>query len=237
MARPGENTRPWKLAAPLALALCGLFIVTSAKESGGDDLRVADTLQLSGIVEEQVERTEALERKAEALGAEVDELTTTVGDSSTRKLQDEINNLITTSGLGAVEGPGVTITLDDADIPDNLEPGQATYYLVHQQDVDAVINALWAGGAEAMTVMGHRVTQNSVVSCEGPVINVDGRVYSPPYEISAIGNADMMVGALGSSSQVEEYLNYVITHGLGWDVQASDDLFAPAISETTGLTS
>jgi uncharacterized protein YlxW (UPF0749 family) len=236
MARPTENARLWKLAAPVVLALCGLFLVTSGKESGGNDLRVTDTLELSGIVEEQVERTEELDRQARALGAELDSLTTKVGDSTTQELQDEIDQLITLSGLGPVEGPGVTVSLDDADIPDTVTAGQASDYLVHQQDVDAVINGLWAGGAEAMTVMGHRVTQNSVVSCEGPVINVDGRVYSPPYIIAAIGDSDKMIDALGSSRQVANYLSYVVSYGLGWDVQEGEDLYAPGISDTTGLT-
>lgn len=211
--------------------------MTSAKESGGDDLRVTDTLELSDLVEEQLERTEELEQRATSLSSEIDDLTTNLGDGRTQDLQVEIDSLMNEAGLGPIVGPGVTVSLDDADIPDNLPSGQSSDYLVHQQDVDAVINALWAGGAEAMTVMGHRVTMNSVVSCEGPVINVDGSVYSPPYEIAAIGDADAMIDALGDSPQVSTYLTYVVTIGLGWDVQISDELTVPGIDETTGRAS
>ena len=62
--------------------------------------------------------------------------------------------------------------------------------VVHQQDVQGVVNALWAGGAEAMQIMDQRVISTSAVRCVGNTLILQGRVYSPPYDIKAIGNPD-----------------------------------------------
>src|SRR6185437_12861986 len=95
------------------------------------------------------------------------------------------------AGLTALRGPGLTVRLDDAPRrADGSRPAGARPddLVVHQQDVQAVVNALWAGGAEAMTLMGVRVIATSAVRCVGNTLLLDGQVYSPPFEIAAIGD-------------------------------------------------
>ena len=62
--------------------------------------------------------------------------------------------------------------------------------------MQAVVNALWAGGAEAMTIMGVRVISTSAVRCVGNTLLLHGRVYSPPFVITAIGDPSAMQQAL-----------------------------------------
>ena len=64
---------------------------------------------------------------------------------------------------------------------------------MHQQDIQAVVNALWAGGAEAMTIQGQRVVSTTGIKCVGNVVILHGVPYSPPYRISAIGPTDDML--------------------------------------------
>src|SRR5690606_41382455 len=79
-----------------------------------------------------------------------------------------------------------TLPLHDAlPISSGLHPDDL---VVHQQDLEAVINALWAGGAEALMVQDQRITSLSSVRCVGNVLLLHGRHYSPPYRISAIGD-------------------------------------------------
>ena len=47
--------------------------------------------------------------------------------------------------------------------------------VVHQGDVQAVVNALWAGGAEAMSIMDVRVISTSAVRCVGNTLLLHGR--------------------------------------------------------------
>ena len=56
--------------------------------------------------------------------------------------------------------------------------------VVHQQDVQAVVNALWASGAEAMMIQDQRVISTSAVRCVGNTLILQGRVYAPPYRIT-----------------------------------------------------
>ena len=46
----------------------------------------------------------------------------------------------------------------------------------------------WAGGAEAMALQDQRVTATTAFRCVGNVLSLGGRVYSPPYEVRAIGD-------------------------------------------------
>src|SRR5699024_6125234 len=100
--------------------------------------------------------------------------------------------------------------------------------VVHQQDLEGVINALWAGGAEAMAVQGHRVTSRSSIRCVGNVLLIDGSVYSPPYVISAIGSPRSLSASLMSSPQVLTYLDYVQALQLGWSAEESAELYLAA---------
>ena len=96
------------------------------------------------------------------------------------------------------------------------------------------MNALWSGGAEAMTVQGVRVTDRTVIRCIGNVILVDGTSFSPPYVIQAIGDPAALHAAVASNPRMVNYQAYVAKYGLGSDMQTKDALsFAPA---TTSLT-
>ena len=90
------------------------------------------------------------------------------------------------------------VSLDDAhrsaaSLPEALGPDDI---VVHQQDVQGVVNALWAGGAEAMMIQDQRVIATSAVRCVGNTLFLQGRVYSPPYVIKAIGDTTSIKAAL-----------------------------------------
>ena len=66
--------------------------------------------------------------------------------------------------------------------------------VVHQQDVQGVVNALWRGGAEAMMVMDQRIISTSAVRCVGNTLILQGRVYSPPFTVTATGDPALLDG-------------------------------------------
>src|SRR6185437_9262702 len=135
------------------------------------------------------------------------------------------------AGLTALRGPGLTVRLDDA--PRRADGGRPAGarpddLVVHQQDVQAVVNALWAGGAEAMSIMGIRVISTSAVRCVGNTLLLHGQVFSPPFAIAAIGDPARMSSALGSDPGVRAFRDAAGAFGLGYDVQVHADLVAPA---------
>nr|WP_240896735.1 DUF881 domain-containing protein [Kineococcus vitellinus] len=140
----------------------------------------------------------------------------------------------TASGALAVRGPGVAVVLDDAPRDRPRPPGAVPDDLVvHQQDVEAVVNALWNGGAEAMVVMDQRIVSTSAVRCVGSVLLLQGRTYSPPYRIAAVGDPDALRAALAASPEVSVYRQYVAAYGLGYEASDAEDMLLPAFDGTT----
>jgi uncharacterized protein YlxW (UPF0749 family) len=226
-----------RLAVAGVFALAGLLFATSAQTSRGTDLR-SENADLGSLVAQRSRENEQRSAQVSALRGEVDTLTRDAGSSAGTggdPLQD--TGLGTTSGALAVTGPGVTVTLDDAPTSEPRPAGAAPDDLVvHQQDVEAVVNALWAGGAEAMMIMDQRIVSTSAVRCVGNVLVLQGRTYSPPYRISAIGDVDALRSGLARSSAISIYQEYVSAYGLGYQVSAGKDLQLPAFDGTTSTT-
>ena len=128
------------------------------------------------------------------------------------------------------------VTLDDAPHPDSGRtlPGDPNpdLLVVHQQDVQAVVNALWAGGARAMQIMDQRVIATSAVRCVGNTLLLHGVVYSPPYVITAVGDPTALRHALDASPDVQIYKQYVSAYqqrvALQLGALAADPQHAPA---------
>ena len=138
-----------------------------------------------------------------------------------------------------MHGPGVTITLGDAprDVQKSIDGSEVDVsdLLVHQQDIQAVANALWAGGAEAMTIQGQRVVSTTGIKCVGNSVVLHDVPYAPPYRISAIGPTASMLQAVDDTPYIEFYLQAVDRYDLGWDVQVEDDLRMPGFAGSTEL--
>lgn len=229
-----SSVRSWRFASPLALAACGLLLVTSAKIADGTDLRGSGHAELGDLIREAELRGEGLSATAEQLRAEIDTLSDDDSLSDEQKPLDEFAEM---AGLTPVEGPGLQVTLSDAPEPLSLEADQNLEdYIVHQQDLEAVINALWAGGAEAMMVMDQRIIATSSVRCIGPVLYLQGRSYGPPYTISAIGDVNEMLVALDESPGVTEYRAYANEIGLGFDIAIQENISMPGYEGPLGVS-
>ncbi len=229
----------WRLLVPTVFLVAGVLFVTSMVSSGGHDLRAGRYDDLDGLANAQANDLEGLRSQATTLTGQVDRLTAGLVAVGGQAAQRRVEVLQAPAGLTPVHGPGVTITLDDA--PDAAlkaagDDVQAVRnMLVHQQDIQAVANALWAGGAEAMTIQGQRVIATTGIKCVGNVVILHGVPYSPPYRISAIGPTADMLTSVTSSPYIQLYLKVVDASGLGWKVDVSDQLSMPAYRGSTEL--
>jgi uncharacterized protein YlxW (UPF0749 family) len=216
----------------LVLVLAGLMFTANARLASSAQERHPQNLGDLAAVESS--RVATLAAQVEQLRGEVEELTqeqTDAGDVG----DDEASALTAlAAGRAAVTGPGLTVRLTDAP-PDgpHREDYPADYFVVHQQDLQAVINALWAGGAEAMALQDQRVTATTAFRCVGNVLSLGGRVYSPPYVVRAIGDPAALRSALTSSKAIRDYLTWVDAVGLGWSTTTETALDLPA-AETGG---
>jgi len=222
-AEPQPTSYGWRIAAPLALAACGVLLVTSAQASD-NVFRGTGISEMSDLVRAEERLTEELAAEVSELSAKVEELTAASTVESPGDAE-ALETLRAQAGMTAVVGAGLTVTLDDAPRPE--DPVDLDAYLVHQQDLEGVINALWAGGAEAMMVEDQRIISISSVKCVGPVLYLQGRRYAPPYTVSAIGDADEMLAALDDSPSVTDYKAYVEWIGLGFATEVRDEIMIP----------
>ncbi|ALC80970.1 MULTISPECIES: DUF881 domain-containing protein [Bacillus] len=104
-----------------------------------------------------------------------------------------------------VKGKGVQVTLEDASyIP---EGENVNNYIVHESHLFHVINEMLISGAEAIAINGQRITHQSYIRCNGPVVTVDGHQHPAPFTITAIGDPDVLIPALNISGGVLDQLN------------------------------
>lgn len=107
-------------------------------------------------------------------------------------------------GLSAGVGKGIKITLQDSDYnPQSTNPNE---YIVHESHIFKVLNELKIAGAEALSINGQRLKANSYISCNGPVITIDGQQYPAPFVIEAIGNQDALISSLELTGGVFDQL-------------------------------
>lgn len=228
----------WRAAVPVAALLAGLLFATSANTSHGVDLRVIAHDDGVSFAERQqrtvIDQTKQLADLQKQVQAETSKAAR--GDSRVAAARDAANAVADDAGMSAVTGSAVTVSLDDAPPLRGAQKGSVPpdYLVVHQQDVQAVVNALWAGGAEAMTLQGQRVISTSAVRCVGNTLLLHGVVYSPPYVISAIGDVDRLRSALDDSPDIIIYQQYVQAYHLGYSVKTEDNVTMPAY--TGGLS-
>lgn len=109
-------------------------------------------------------------------------------------LVEEAKDLRLLLGVIPASGPGVKVTLKDAEYdPIEQNPND---YIVHESHIFKVINELRIAGAQGVAINGQRITANSYIKCTGPVITIDGKQFPEPFIIEAIGEADVLEKAL-----------------------------------------
>jgi uncharacterized protein YlxW (UPF0749 family) len=189
-------------------------VAVSALNARGTDLRPGRNTDLVSLVQSQSRRNVELGRELAVLRQDVDRLSEGRPVETGRQPRlDEQSNL---AGLRPVTGQAVTVTLSDAPESVASDGVDEDLLVVHQQDIQSVVNALWSGGAEAMTIQGQRVISTTGVKCVGNTVVLHGIPYAPPYVVSAMGDQQRLRSALSQSPAVTIYQQYVDAYGLGY---------------------
>jgi uncharacterized protein YlxW (UPF0749 family) len=135
------------------------------------------------------------------------------------------------AALVPITGPGVEITLDDAPVrADGVRPADARPddLVIHQSDVQAVVNAVWAAAADGVAIMDRRLIATSAVRCVGNTLLLQGRTYSPPFVVTAIADPAAVRAQLAASPQVAVFQQAVEAFGLTFQVRERSGLTLPA---------
>lgn len=233
MAGQHAHSLLWRLLVPVTALGAGLMFATSASTAQGTDLRAGRFSQLKDLIGSTSDSVTGLEKDANRMRAQVAAANRKAAAASSTVAAERArgDDVGAAAGLEAVKGSGLTVSLNDAprpaqgqraasDNPDDL--------VVHQQDVQSVINALWAGGAEAITLMGERLVSTSAVRCVGNTLLIQGQLVGPPFVISAIGPQGAMRSALDVEPGVALFRHYVEDFGVRYTVTSHHLLHLPA---------
>lgn len=207
----------------LAVAYHQVVAAAPGTSKARDDL-VAD-------VRSRQRTADDLQRRAADLRAQVDRARDDAladGGNAAR-----LRELAAGTGTGKVTGDGVAVRLVDA--PPQVDPvtGKAApenLGVVLDRDLQDIANALWASGAEAVAVNGQRLTATSTIRAAGGVILVDFGPVTSPYEVTAIGPADI-ADAFNGSATAKRFRRYVDEYRMQFSVRKRANLTLAAAAE------
>jgi uncharacterized protein YlxW (UPF0749 family) len=229
------RTQAWKVGVPVVTAAAGVLFVASAISADGSDLRSVTT-DLRTLVVDRGEDVDAATDELQDLRTQVDELAGAVDDTAVNQARRQARRLQPAAGLSEVTGPGLRITLTDAPREVIEESGQNPNFLVvHQQDIQAFVNAMWAAGAEAVTLQGQRLVSTTGIRCVGNTVLLHSVPYSPPYVIEAVGDVGELYASLEDFDKIDLYRDYVERWQLGLEIELVDELVAPPYAGTAQL--
>lgn len=230
---PGAMSR-WAALALTVAAVCGFLFVAAAVTSDGSDLRPAGG-DLNSVLSDRTSEVEAKRRIAADLEQEIAGLSDDSDDVALRRERRRAEQVATSAGLTALQGPGMRVTLDDAPRSADFPGVDPNLLVVHQQDLQGFVNALWAGGAEAITLQGQRLVTTTGIKCVGNTVVLDGVPYAPPYVIEAIGSSSRLQAALDESPEVQIYGQYADKYGLVNQQQVRTSITAAAYNGSVSL--
>lgn len=172
------------LVVGAVLFLLGFLVVVQARSQAADQgLSALSVQDLTELVANVTSRNNELRDQIRALEVQRDTLQSTVqrGDTSAVQIRADLNRIRGWSGVDAVTGTGVRISIAGP------VPGDA---------VELLLNELRNAGAEAIALDDVRVVAGVVAS--GPTGNVtaSGLPLADPITVLAIGQPQTLAGSL-----------------------------------------
>jgi uncharacterized protein YlxW (UPF0749 family) len=237
--RAAERPR-WRgrLLVALTMLIAGLLVsVTYDQAAAGAEGREKVREALIGDIDRESSASDDLGAQLEDLNERVtaarDEVLThsTVGQQAL----DALARAEQGSGAVKVTGPGLLITVANADPTADADPvGGAAEEdprgRVRDGDLQQVVNALWASGAEAISINGQRLGPLTAIRFAGEAVLVDFKPVTNPYDISAIGDPDTLATRFVLNPDVQALGFISKSFGLRFDYARRDELTLPAAS-------
>lgn len=210
-------------------ALLGIIIgiqynTVKAQAQKTDSTRLTElSASLKQVQEENAALQSQLDKQQELLKSyESGEVTS----AAIENLQKENANLRSFAGLTQRTGEGLVITMQDSSLDMG---GDKNAYLIHAEDILQVVNELWVAGAEAVSINEQRVVSVTGITCAGSVITVNGVRVAAPFEIKAIGDSSVLLGAMKFPGGVVDNL---APWGIVIDMKEEKEITIPAYTQT-----
>lgn len=215
------------LTVPLIMAALGFLVVAQIRAGRAFRTQVQvptrNVYALATLLREEREARAGLETQVTDLRKKLEayERTASEGRSLAEAMGRELETLRIALGLKAMRGPGVVVRVADP----KTQPKGSNPVVVSYQDIVAVVNELWAAGAEAIAVNGQRLTATTGLSQVSGTVVVNLQRLTGPFDIAAIGDPSTLDGALNIRGGLLDGLRAL---GLTITITRRDSLTVPA---------
>ncbi len=209
--------RSWQVGIGTVAMVLSMIVVFQLRTESqiGQNLPTRRVNELAEIFKKQALQIKKYER-------EIQDLRKQLNDYDRDR---EIIRLKMAAGLLPLTGKGIRITLGDS-TKKLTQYDDPVFYIVHYDQLELVINELWAAGAEAVAVNGYRVSNTTGISCAGTTILIDTKRLAPPYIIEVIGDPVNLHHALMMPGGLVE--NQIKSFNLTFEIQPMDEVSIPA---------
>jgi uncharacterized protein YlxW (UPF0749 family) len=233
----GNRHQPWvwqvtTLCFILGFLLAGsLLTVKNVNRFGGSSRRVG---QAPAGAFEKTDAVPMLEKELAKLRDDKTRLERSLSEDGTqaKTLNAELQKTKFLAGITPTRGEGIILVMQDSKKrPPTANALESENFLIHDLDLQRVVNELWATGAEAISVNEQRVIGRTSIRCVGPSIQVNSVPLAPPYEIRAIGDTNALIGGLNLPGGVLTEMRRFDPEMLRLEKKATVDL--PAYTGTT----
>lgn len=225
----------WVVSVAMALATIGFV---GAAQFNSSAVRNAFTTSAQQVLADQVR---ALEQEQQGLQASLATVNQQIeafqasapgSEADLADLNARLAAARAAAGLTAVHGPGVQIEISDSQR--EVPPGESVAnYLVLAEDLRAIVVALWASGAEAISINGERIVSTTSIRAVGNPVLVNDSYLQPPFVIQAVGPRDQLAGFETHPSFLSTVRARVESFGLEYAWAPMDDV---QIAEFVGGT-
>jgi uncharacterized protein YlxW (UPF0749 family) len=225
----------WGLSIGAALAVMG-FVATAQWNSSVS--REAFTTSAQQVLAAQVLQLEAEQRDLRQQIADAEEQVQQFQEESTSSsatlaaLNAQLERARLAAGLTAVHGPGVIIEIADSNrvVPPGENPSS---FIVLVDDLRDIVAALWASGAEAITINGERLVASSSIYGVGASVLVNTSFLPAPFRIEAIGSDGLLDRFQADPAFTGRVAQRIDFYGLEFAAAVAGDLQLPAFVGTT----
>lgn len=227
----------WQVTLGLALLVLGFLVVAQLQSDGPRALYASD--ERGPLVQTAI----GLQTQQDALKAQILDLRTQISNLETKgqgsvaaatDIGQRLQDARLAAGLIGLQGPGIVLQLRDSQ--QTVLPGDnPNDYLVSAGDVRIVVEQMWLAGAEGVAVNGERITTGTAILDIGGTVLVNSAYLAPPYQVSAIGPADLL-DRLSASAGFRTFIqNRAQAFGIQIDYAEPAEVDLPAYAGTITL--
>ena len=225
----------WALSITVGLAIVGFV---GAAQWNSSPVRQQFTTSAQQVLARQVTDLEseqkALREQQAAADAQIQQMQGPAAGSQTalKQLNSRLATARLQAGLVRVKGPGAVVEIADSQrvVPPNSNPSN---YIVLVDDLRDIVTALWASGAEAISINGERLVSTSSIYGVGSSVLVNTSFLSPPFRVQAIGSRGLLDRFLANPAYLGRVAQRITSYGLEFATSSDPAVDSPAVVGNT----